>query len=331
MTRQALHTWIWGFSAIVLCTSFQASSGWVGTVDGLPFSGLSRGDWEWVQVRALAEPPKDIHRVIAKLLLHCLAVCLWSLSCWKVNLRPRLRSWVLRTRSLLWISLCNAPFSSPSSPSHCHWKTPTKHDAATTMLQRRDGTGQVMSGAGFPPDMRLKKWGQIVQSWFHRIRESSFFFLQTPCGLSSVFQWGEAAIWPLCHKAQISWVLQWWFCVSHLHTGSLKLSESDQWVLGHLSYQSPPSPITQFSQAASSRSSPGCSKHLPFKRPGCSWGLFMRQICFCSLSRVCVSTQSCLWALQDAPSTSWLGFCFKMHRQPRDLRPRCVPFQIMSS
>lgn len=34
MTRQALRTWIWRFSAILLCRSFKALSGWMGIVSG---------------------------------------------------------------------------------------------------------------------------------------------------------------------------------------------------------------------------------------------------------------------------------------------------------
>ena len=40
---------------------------------------------------------------------------------------------------------------------------------------------------------------------------------------------------------------------SHLHTGSLELSQSDHRVLGHLSYQGPSPPIAQFGWTASSR------------------------------------------------------------------------------
>ena len=42
MTQKTLHTWIWGVSAILLCRSSQALSGWMGTIGGQPFSGLSR-------------------------------------------------------------------------------------------------------------------------------------------------------------------------------------------------------------------------------------------------------------------------------------------------
>ena len=56
MTPHDLQTWIWGFSAILLCRSSQALLGWMGTVCGQPFSGL----FDWVQVRALAGSLKDI-------------------------------------------------------------------------------------------------------------------------------------------------------------------------------------------------------------------------------------------------------------------------------
>ena len=42
MMLHALHTWIWGLSAILLCRSSQALSGRMGTVGGQPFLGLSR-------------------------------------------------------------------------------------------------------------------------------------------------------------------------------------------------------------------------------------------------------------------------------------------------
>ncbi len=86
-----------------------------------------------------------------------LAVCLGSLSCWKVNLRPSLRSWALWRSSR--ISLYLAALSSLdcnqlSCP--CSWKTPPQHDAATTMLHCWDCIGQVMSSAWFLHTYRLE-------------------------------------------------------------------------------------------------------------------------------------------------------------------------------
>ncbi len=65
----------------------------------------------WVLVRALAGPFKNSHRVVVKL---CLAVCLGSLSCWKVNLRPSPRSRALWRRFSSRISLYLAEFIFPS-------------------------------------------------------------------------------------------------------------------------------------------------------------------------------------------------------------------------
>ena len=89
-----------------------------------------------------------------------LAVCLGSLSCWKVNLRPSLRSWALWTKFSLRISLlCSGQLSltPDQSPCPCRWNTLPQHDAATTMLHRWCGsTGQVMSDAWFHPDVTLR-------------------------------------------------------------------------------------------------------------------------------------------------------------------------------
>ena len=59
------YTCIWGVSPIILCRASQALSGWMGSVTAQIFSGLSRD-------------PCVV-----------LAVCLGSLSCWKVNLHPQ--------------------------------------------------------------------------------------------------------------------------------------------------------------------------------------------------------------------------------------------------
>ncbi len=75
-----------------------------------------------------------------------LAVCLGSLSCWKVNLRPSLRSWALWRRFSSRISLYLAAFIFPSiatsRPVPAAEKTPPQHDAATTMLHCWDCIGQ---------------------------------------------------------------------------------------------------------------------------------------------------------------------------------------------
>ena len=84
MMLQAWHT-------ILLCRSSQALSGWIGSVAAQLFSGLSRDvqmgsspDSGWA-----TEGQGDLSRSHSYVVL---AVCLELLSCWKVNLRPSLRS-----------------------------------------------------------------------------------------------------------------------------------------------------------------------------------------------------------------------------------------------
>ena len=98
MTLQAWHTCIWGVSPILR----PALSGWMGSVAAQLFSGLN-------QVRALAGPLKDIQRHLPRS-YSCivLTLCL-VLSCWKVNIRPSLRSWAIWSRFSSSISLYFAP------------------------------------------------------------------------------------------------------------------------------------------------------------------------------------------------------------------------------
>ena len=83
---------------------------------------------------------------------HLCAVCLGLLSCWKVNLRTQ--SEVLSTLVQVFIKdlsvLCYIHLSLDAdySPSPCCWKTSAQHDAATTLLHRRDG-------ARFPSDVTV--------------------------------------------------------------------------------------------------------------------------------------------------------------------------------
>uniref|UniRef100_A0A8C7Q253 Fibronectin type-III domain-containing protein n=1 Tax=Oncorhynchus mykiss TaxID=8022 RepID=A0A8C7Q253_ONCMY len=75
-----------------------------------------------------------------------LAVCLVSLSCWKVNHHPSLRSSVHWRRFSSRISLFFALFIFPSILTSLQVPATEKHDAATTMLHCRDG-------ARFLPDV----------------------------------------------------------------------------------------------------------------------------------------------------------------------------------
>ena len=78
MKQQALHMWIWGFSAILLRRSSQALSGWMGTIGRQQFSGLSRdvrfgsrqgSDWatQWQSQSCPSATPVCVLRVIGLL------------------------------------------------------------------------------------------------------------------------------------------------------------------------------------------------------------------------------------------------------------------------
>ncbi len=112
--QQVFHTWIWGSSAIPPCRSSPVLSGWMVNVGGQPFFrslqrcsiGFKSGLWLG-HSRTVTELLWSHSFVI-------LAVCLGSLSCWKVNLRPSLRSWALWRRFSSRISLYLAAFIFPS-------------------------------------------------------------------------------------------------------------------------------------------------------------------------------------------------------------------------
>ncbi len=112
--QQVFHTWIWGSSAIPPCRSSPVLSGWMVNVGGQPFLGLSRD----AQLGLSQGSGWAIQETVTELLWShsfiILAVCLGSLSCWKVNLRPSLRSWALWRRFSSRISLYLAAFIFPS-------------------------------------------------------------------------------------------------------------------------------------------------------------------------------------------------------------------------
>ena len=92
-----------------------------------------------------------------------LTVCLELLSCWKVNLHPSLRSWVLWSRLSSRIYMYFAPFNFASilSPSPCRWKTTPQHDNAPNMLHHRDV-------ARFLPDVTLVIQAKVFNLGFIR-------------------------------------------------------------------------------------------------------------------------------------------------------------------
>ena len=149
MTLQAWHTFIWEVSPILLCKSFQVLSGWNGErrctaiFRSLQRCSIGFKSGIWLDH---SRTFRDLSRSQSCIIL---AVCLGWLTCWKVNLRPSLRSWVFWSWFSSRISLYFAPLIYPSIltslPIPAAEKTSPQHDAATTMLQCRDA-------ARFSPD-----------------------------------------------------------------------------------------------------------------------------------------------------------------------------------
>jgi hypothetical protein len=96
MTTQARHNCIWVASPILLCRSSQTMSGWECCCTAI-FRSLQRCSIRfksglWLGHSMTFRDLSWSHSCVF------LAVCLGSLSCWKVNLHPSLRSWDLWSR-----------------------------------------------------------------------------------------------------------------------------------------------------------------------------------------------------------------------------------------
>ena len=218
-----------------------------------------------------------------------LAVCLVSLSCWKVNLHPSLRSWTLWSRfssrfSVLFsIHLCLTP---AEFPCPCCWKTSPQHDAATTMLGIVPSFLQTWCLAFRPNNSILVSSDQRIL--FLMVWESLGAFCQTPSGLSCE-EWLQSG-----YSTIKAWLLE---CCrdgfpsgrfSHLHRWTLELFQSDHQVLGHLPDQGVSPPIAQEG-----------SKLLPLMEATVFLGTFnavyiYMLYLFGTLPHFCASAQSCL-------------------------------------
>ena len=245
---QAWHICIWGF--------FSHSSLQILNLCRVRWGALVHRD---LQVspemfdRALAGPLKDIHRVVSHSCVD-LAVCLRSLSCWRVNLSEVLSALEEDLAVLFSIHLSLDPDLSPSS---CRLKKSPQHEVAITMLYHRDGIGQVMSGACFRPDVTLAiqdKEFNLVLIWPEMVRflmvwESFGCLLANTKRAVMCLVLRSGFRLPLFHKGLVGGVLQRG-CpsgrFSHLHRGTLELCQSDHWVLGHLPDQYPSLPECSF-------------------------------------------------------------------------------------
>ena len=339
MTWQDLHTWFWGFSAILLCRSSQALSGWMGTSVDSPFQ-VSSEMFDWVQVRALAGPLIDIHRVVPKLLLCCLGCVLHVL----LEGKPSAQHKVLSALDQVFYEgyLCTLLRSAFPEPWPVPQSLPLKNTVGTVL-------GRKWAVPGFLQTWRLELrtnssvlFSSDLKILFLPVRESfrCFFICKLQAGFhvpftEKRFPSGHSAITPRSVKCCSDAYPSGKFLLS-LYTGSLELSHSDHQVLGHLSYQGPSPPHhAQFGWAASSRKSPGCSKLLPFKNYGghCALGniQYSRNI-FVAFPRSVPRHSPVSESLQAVPSNfmAWFLLLYALSA----VRPnidRFVTFQIMSN
>ncbi len=167
-----------------------------------------------------------------------LAVCLGSLSCWKVNLRPSLRSWAL------WRSPV------PAAEKHPHsMMLPPPCFTVGTVLDRW------WAVPGFLHTYRLElrpKSSSLIRPEnliCHHLGVLRVFFSKLHAGFH--VSCTEERL-PSCHSAikprLVEGCSDGWLSstFSHLPKASLELSHSDLWVLLYLSHQGSSPPKAQF-------------------------------------------------------------------------------------
>ena len=140
--QQALYTWIGGCSAILLCRSSQAVSGILGTLCTAVFRSLQRcliglesGLWLG-----------HLRKFIGLSLGHpciVLALCLGSLSAWRLNLWTSTKSWELWTHFSLRIFQYFTLLSFPLILTSLSVPASEGREASTTMLNCWEGIGKM--------------------------------------------------------------------------------------------------------------------------------------------------------------------------------------------
>ena len=135
-----------------------------------------------------------------------LAVCLGSLSCWKVNLRPSLRSRALWKRFSSRISLYLAAFIFPSIATSRPVPAAEKHPHSMMLPPPcfTDCIGQVMSSAWFSPHIPLRINAKKLNLGLIRPEN----LISHSLGVLHVVFGKLYAVGPLCHKAPTGGGLQ---------------------------------------------------------------------------------------------------------------------------
>ncbi len=166
-----------------------------------------------------------------------LAVCLGSLSCWKVNLGAQ--SEVLSTLEKVFVQdipvlgRIHLSLDCNQSSCPCSWKTPPQHDAATTMLHCWDCIGQVMSSAWFSPHIPLRIKAKKFYLGLIRPENLICHHLGVLQVFFSKLHAGFSCVGPLCHKAPTGGGLQWWLTFYNFLPSPECISGAQpQWSLG---------------------------------------------------------------------------------------------------
>ncbi len=204
-----------------------------------------------------------------------LAVCLGSLSCWKVNLRPSLRSWALWIRFSSRISLYLAAFIFPSIATSRPVPAAEKHPHSMMLPPPCFTVGTVLDRWWAVPGflhtyrLELRPKSSILVSSDQRIL--LVFFSKLHAGFHVSCTEERLPSGPLCHKAPTGGGLQWWLTFYNFLPSPECISGAQpqwSWVLLYLSHQGFSPPIAQFGRTASSRKGSGRPKRLPFKDYG---------------------------------------------------------------
>ncbi len=148
-----------------------------------------------------------------------LAVCLGSLSCWKVNLRPSLRSWALWRRFSSRISLYLAAFIFPSIATSRPVPAAEKHPHSMMLPPPCFTVGTVLdrwwAAPGFLHTYRLELrpksyWIMEATVLLGTLSAAEFFFVtlarSVPCH-NSVSELFRQFLWP--HDSHLLWHALW--------------------------------------------------------------------------------------------------------------------------
>ena len=145
-----------------------------------------------------------------------------------------------------------------------------------------------------------------LQAGFH-----VFCFFATPSRLSCVFHWGEASAWTVCHKAQISGVLQWWLSFWKF-LPSLHRISGEWFLVSSLTKALLPQLLSLARQPALGRVLvvPNFF-YLRIIEATVLLGTSVQQNLFCTLPQICALTQSSFWR-QFFNLISWLVLWYEL-------------------